>query len=509
MPRWSTFALPVVAAFAAAACSTPATPPADTSKKGPQQQGAAQPGSNGPQGWAGTAPSAEPPLEPAPPAGVKEGEVWIPELPTMAEVAPPEGWVTSGPDVPPMPLTLLRLPRTHIVRAKYPAIDFHVHGRGLNTPEDYAKFVQVLDSIGMGAVVNLNGGTGADLDASLKAGADYQDRVVNFITFTAEGINEPGWSEKFAAEMERAFKAGAQGMNVSKQLGQGAKNPDGTFIQADDPRLDAVWAMAAKYDKPVMIHTSDSIGRFYPVGPKNERYEAGLWRQPGEMAGNLTDGGPSHEVIEKARENMHRKHPKTRFVNAHMAMLYYDPQKLATFLDTYPNADVEMSATLQDLGRAPRLWREFIIKYQDRVFMGSDGNPSRGADEFWRPHWRYLETYDEYFYHPAQIRTVGGSPGHGRWNISGIGLPDQVSQDLLHERPATPAVAQTVDREAVEGTTVLLIAAGLRAEQAGRQCSSSPACQRAACGDASGAFRPANCASIDPRSEGRYFSAFA
>ena len=91
--------------------------------------------------------------------------------------------------------------------------------------------------------------------------------------------------------MERAFKAGAQGMKVSKQLGQGAKNPDGTFIQADDPRLDAVWAMAAKYDKPVMIHTSDSIGRFYPIGPKNERYEAGLWRQPGETVGNLNDGG--------------------------------------------------------------------------------------------------------------------------------------------------------------------------------------------------------------------------
>ena len=40
--------------------------------------------------------------------------------------------------------------------------------------------------------------------------------------------------------------------------------------------------MAAKYDKPVMIHMSDSIGRFYPIGPKNERYEAGLWRRPGD-----------------------------------------------------------------------------------------------------------------------------------------------------------------------------------------------------------------------------------
>lgn len=433
MFRRPSLVLLLVAAVAAPGCGTSEAPPAPASKGQPSEGGTAAPtGSDGPQGWAGTPPSPEPPLEPKPPATVREGEVWIPDLPTVEEVAPPKGWITSGPDVPPMPLTLLRLPRTHIVRAKFPAIDFHVHGRELTTPEAYASFIKLLDEIGMGAVVNLNGGTGEALDQSLKAGEAYQDRVVNFVTFSPEGINEPGWSEKFAAEMERGFKAGAQGMKVSKQLGQGAKNPDGSFIQADDPRLDAVWAMAAKYDKPVMIHTSDSIGRFYPPGTKNERYEAGLWRRPGEMAGNLNEGGPSHEVIEKARENMHRKHPKTRFVNAHMAMLYYDPQKLAAFLDTYPNADVEMSATFQDLGRAPRLWRAFIIKYQDRIFMGSDGSPRRGADEFWRPHWRYLETYDEYFYHPAQIRTVGGSPGHGRWNISGIGLPDDVLRKIYY-----------------------------------------------------------------------------
>lgn len=111
-----------------------------------------------------------------------------------------------------------------------------------------------------------------------------------------------------------------------------------------------------------MIHTGGSIGCFYPIGPKNERYEAGLWRRPGDTSENLSIEGPRREVIEKARGNMHRKHPKTRFVNAHLAMLYYDPEKLAAFLDTYAKADVEISATLQDLGRAPRLWREFIIK---------------------------------------------------------------------------------------------------------------------------------------------------
>jgi len=309
--------------------------------------------------------------------------------------------------------------------------------------------IKILDQVGVGAVVNLNGGTEDQLDAVLKAGEPYKDRVANFLTFNSAGINEPGWSQRFAAIMERGFKAGAMGMKVAKGLGQGAQNPDGTYIQADDPRLDAVWEMAAKYKKPVMIHTSDSIGRFYPISPKNERYEAGLWHQPGDNSGNLYKNGPTNDVIEKARENMHRKHPNTIFVNAHMAMLYYDPEKVAKLLDTFPNAQVEISATVQDLGRAPRLWREFIMKYQDRVLFGTDGGGNSNPDTFWNPHFRYLETYDEYFEHPAQIRTPGGSPGHGRWNISGIGLPDEVLRKVYFENALKylPSLRDSIQRQ--------------------------------------------------------------
>ena len=394
-------------------------------------------------------PAADVPVEPKAPASVKEGATWVPPLPTMEEVAAPAGWKPSTEQTPAMPLTLLRLPRTNIWRAKYPAIDFHVHARGLDSEAAYTQVIGLMDEIGMGAIVNLNGGTGAALDAVLTAGASHKDRVANFITFSAEGINEPGWSQKFAAEMERAFKAGAAGMKVHKTLGVDVKNPDGSFIQADDPRLDPIWDMAAKYDKPVMIHLGDSIGRFFPISPKNERYEAGLWR--GDETNNYAKTGPAYEVVEKAREHMHRKHPKTRFVNAHLAMLYYDPEKLTKFLDTYPNADVEISATVQDLGRAPRFWREFLIKYQDRVFFGTDGSQTRGADDFWRPHWRALETLDEYFPHPAQVRTPGGSPGHGRWQISGLGLPDAVLRKIYYQNALRhlPQLKASIDRQMV------------------------------------------------------------
>ena len=352
------------------------------------------------------------------------------------------------PEVPAMPKALMKLPRTPITRAKFPAIDFHFHGGQLRTAEDYQKIVKVMDETGVGVLCNMDGGFGAAFDRNSKMGEPFKDRVAQFARLDFAGINEPGWSARTAAELERTFLAGAAGLKINKVLGLDLKNADGTFIQADDPRFDLVWAMAAKHNKPVMIHTSDSYGRFLPIGPENERYEAGLWRSNRE--GNYYQTGhPSPEVIEKARENMHAKHPKTRFVNAHVAMLYYDMDKVAAFLDKYPNADVEISAAVQDLGRAPLLIRKFFLKYQDRIHFGSDGNPGRGIEEFWVPHWRFLETYDELLDHPAQLRSPTGAPLHGRWRISGIGLPDDVLRKVYYANALKylPSLRASIDRQ--------------------------------------------------------------
>jgi predicted TIM-barrel fold metal-dependent hydrolase len=352
------------------------------------------------------------------------------------------------PEVPAMPKALMKLPRTAISKAKFPALDFHFHGGQLRTAEDYQKIVKLMDETGIGLLCNMDGGFGATFDRNMSVGAPFKDRVLQFARIDFEGINQPGWSAKAAAELERDFLAGAAGLKINKVLGLDLRNADGTYIQSDDARFDPIWEMAAKHNKPVMIHTSDSYGRFLPIGPENERYEAGLWRSSPE--GNYyKTGHPTPDVIEKARENMHARHPKTRFVNAHLAMLYYDMDKVTALLDRFPNADVEISATVQDLGRAPRLIREFFLKYQDRILFGSDGNPSRGVEEFWVPHWRFLETYDEHFDHPAQLRSETGAPLHGRWRISGIGLPDAVLRKVYYANALKylPAARASIERQ--------------------------------------------------------------
>ncbi len=353
-----------------------------------------------------------------------------------------------SPEVPAMPKALMKLPRTPITRAKFPVVDFHFHGRELRSADDYQKLIKVMDETGTGVIANMDGGFGPEFDRAMKVGEPFRDRIIQFARLNFDGINEPGWSARTVSELERDFLAGAAGLKINKVLGLDLKNANGTYIQADDPRFDPVWEMCAKHSKPVMIHISDSYGRFLPIGPENERYEAGLWRSSPE--GNYYETGqPTTDAIEKARENMHAKHPKTRFVNAHVAMLYYDMDKVTALLDKYPNADVEISAAVQDLGRAPLLIRKFFLKYQDRILFGSDGNPGRGAEEFWVPHWRFLETYDEHFDHPAQIRSPTGAPLHGRWKISGIGLPDEVLRKVYYANALRylPSARASIERQ--------------------------------------------------------------
>ena len=45
------------------------------------------------------------------------------------------------PEAPAIPKALMKLPRTAITRAKFPAIDFHFHGRTLGTADDYQKLI--------------------------------------------------------------------------------------------------------------------------------------------------------------------------------------------------------------------------------------------------------------------------------------------------------------------------------------------------------------------------------
>ena len=51
--------------------------------------------------------------------------------------------------------------------------------------------------------------------------------------------------------------------------------------------------------------------------------------------------------------NLFRKHPKTKFIAAHLAWLGNDLGRLGKLLDELPNIYTEIGAVLHELGRQP------------------------------------------------------------------------------------------------------------------------------------------------------------
>ena len=104
---------------------------------------------------------------------------------------------------------------------------------------------------------------------------------------------------------------------------------------------------------------------------------------------------------------MLRAHPALRFDTVHLASLEWDVDKVADFLDRFPNASVDMAARLVHLeyqaARIPRKCGGFLIRYQDRVLYGSDD--AYGPDDHdpravaevhtgWVADWQFLATAD-------------------------------------------------------------------------------------------------------------------
>src|SRR5260370_40344978 len=85
-----------------------------------------------------------------------------------------------APEVPAMPKALMKFPRTNITRAKFPAVDFHLHGQSLKTAADYEKMIQLMDKTGIGVICNMDGGFGKTFDRNMQVGAPYKDRIIHF-----------------------------------------------------------------------------------------------------------------------------------------------------------------------------------------------------------------------------------------------------------------------------------------------------------------------------------------
>ncbi len=334
------------------------------------------------------------------------------------------------------PQSLLKVPATKLSGAKFPVIDIHSHFkvRLKHSPEQLDAFVQVMDRQNIAVCVSLDGGLGEQIDEHaaylLKK---YPDRFAMFANLDWQGTgkadepatwdcNRPDFARRMAIALADAKQRGCLGLKIFKQFGLEYKNADGSLIKIDDPRFDPIWEACGEVNFPVLIHVADPVAFFLPVDEKNERWEELHRRPEWSFYGNKF---PKHEDLLAAFHRVVARHPKTTFIGAHMDSNAEDLSVVAAALDNHPNLYVELASRIAELGRQPYTARKFLVKYQDRVLLGTDGP---WPEERLKLYWRFLETEDEYFPYSEK-----GFPPQGLWNIYGVHLPEEVLRKVYFE----------------------------------------------------------------------------
>ena len=317
------------------------------------------------------------------------------------------------------PRSTLVVPEHVIKRAKYPFIDVHNHQNGAMPAERLDQLVRDMDSLNMRVMVNLSGGSGERLKqgvANMKG--RYKDRFVLFATPDFSGIDDAGYGQRAAAQLEQDVHNGAQGLKIFKNFGMNLKDGAGQRIHVDDPRFDPLWAMCAKLKIPVLIHTAEPRPFFDPIDKYNER-----WLELKQIPNRARppDRYPSWETLMAEQQNLFAKHPKTTFINAHLGWLGGNLGELGRLMDKFPNMHTDVAAVLAELGRQPRFARQWLIRYQDRVLMGKD---TWAPDEY-PCYFRVFETADEYFDYYRKR--------HAFWKMYGLELPDDILKKLYYK----------------------------------------------------------------------------
>lgn len=319
------------------------------------------------------------------------------------------------------PPSTLVVPEHHVKRAKYPFIDVHNHQFGMPT-QDLNKLLAEMDKLNMQVMVNLSGrgrGSTEHLEKALEnVKRTNPKRLIVFTNIDFSGINDPQWQSQILKQLEDDVKKGANGLKIYKNLGMDTRDSNGKRVQIDDPRIDPIWEKCGTLGIPVLIHAADPKSFWDPVDKNNERWLE-LKTHSGRKRSDK-DPAPWQQIIDE-QHNIFKKHPKTKFINAHMGWYANNLKKLGELMELYPNMFTEIGAVIAELGRQPRAAREFMIKYQDRVMFGKDS----WVPEEYETYFRVLETADEYFpYHKRY---------HAFWRMYGMDLPDDVLRKIYYK----------------------------------------------------------------------------
>jgi len=229
-------------------------------------------------------------------------------------------------------------------------------------------------------------------------------------TFPVKGFEKKDWLATVNAQLAADAALGAKAVKIWKNVGMAEKDSSGKLIFLDNPAFSPVADEIQKLGLTLIGHQAEPYNCWLPLEQMSTDNDREYFKEHPQYHMYLHPEMPSYEDQIRARDNFVAAHPGLRFVGAHLGSLEYDVDRIAAFLDRFPNANVDMAARMSQVQyqsvRDYDKVRKFFIKYQDRLLYGTDLslNPDedqtdeqkaefkRSAHETWTQDWRYLAT---------------------------------------------------------------------------------------------------------------------
>lgn len=316
------------------------------------------------------------------------------------------------------PKSTLVVEGEEVPRAKFPFIDVHSHQRDMSA-DALRAMITDMDAINEGIMVNLSGGSGKRIKDMVESiNANFPNRFVVFANVDFDNVGKADWAAKAVKQLEEDVQNGAKGLKIYKSLGLRYKDTAGNRLAIDDERLDPIWAKCGELGIPVLIHAADPKSFWDPMDSANERWLE--LKTHSRRKRSATNPAPWQQIIDE-QHRMFKKHPETKFINAHMGWYANNLGKLSELMDEMPNMYVGIGAVIAELGRQPKNAKAFFEQYQDRILFGKDS---------WKPkefptYFRVLESDDEYFPYYKKY--------HAFWAMYGLDLPDEVLKKVYYK----------------------------------------------------------------------------
>lgn len=190
----------------------------------------------------------------------------------------------------------------------------------------------------------------------------------------------PRDAESYVQQVKDMMDAGFDG--VKMWINGSTKESWG--FELDDVVLDPMWNYLEETQFPLLIHVGNTVN-----WPENS--PAAKKKQASTIKNEATN-----EPLYGRMERVLEKHPKMNIVIPHLYFMCEEKERLAGLMEKFPCLKLDIcpgTAMFYYMSQDIPFWRNFFVKYQDRILYGTDNflQHSKPGTQAAEVRW-YLET---------------------------------------------------------------------------------------------------------------------